>query len=130
MGQVGSWHEAAKAPSLIEVRVDEAAVEEDSEEDEKRRAQLQFAFDAFVELHCELAPGTHVSAAELQSALVVYMNRVGLQMALFVYMNRGVRPAPRPDVFDHFGAGLQGASKCGTVSHPVVAGLRLKSWPH
>ncbi len=46
-------------------------------------------------------------------------------------MNRAALRSPtKADVFDHFGAGLQGAAKCGTHSHPVVAGLRLESWPH
>ena len=129
MGQVWSWQDAATAPSLIEAGGEEDAeedAEEAAEEAEKRRARLQFAFDAFVELHCEVAPGTHVGAEELQSALVVYMIRAGLHEALIVYMNR----AAVRNVFDNFGAGLQGAAKCGTVSHPVVAGLRLKSWPH
>jgi hypothetical protein len=49
------------------------------EEAEKRRARLQFAFDAFVELHCEVAPGTHVGAEELHEALVVYMNRAAVR---------------------------------------------------
>jgi hypothetical protein len=90
---------------------------------------MQSAFDTFVEKHCEVAPGAHVGCMEIQSAICVYMNQIGM------YDDHMRWIADTDDdqskcLFDHFGARMKGIVKSGTRAHPVLSGIRLKSWPH
>ena len=102
------------------------------------RMQMQIAFNAFVAAHCEVAPGAHVSVLEMQSAICAYLAMVGMSDTVLRWNRlRGNRPpaylspAYRPPayLFDDFGRDVAGVETSGSVAFPVLAGIRVRSWP-
>ena len=93
----------------------------DEKVDEKR---LQDAFDEFVYKHCELGPGLFASVMDMQSAVVAYIDIVGLHDArvAWTYTRAGF-------MFDMFGSELK-VHKSGVTTHPMLVGIRIKTWPH